>query len=645
MLARSLYILDLPKKAEIPPHFISHFIQDNLDEVLWIGDTLIFPAIKFVPFSQTRNLLGQEFSLIIYDGRQQLHLESLAIVSGTLKAGGAVLMLVENWQSWQQQPDKDSLRWHSATYPVSAVNFRQYFKQCYDEIFHANFILTENLPHRAMLSPHRARLPHKRATEPQQAIIEQILLQQAKYYVVTAKRGRGKSALAGLLANHLTSPIYITAANKSAVNILQKFCQKTLQFIAPDELARQLTLTPQKFAQAWLLVDEATRLPLQILHKLSGHFQHILFTTTVDGYEGTGQGFLLKFLPNLEGKSQVFHLDFPLRWREQDPLEGFVNKLLLLNEKPTPLPIKPIIPSQVKLIPCSQRELIAKSNNIEQFYRLLAQAHYRTTPIDLRRLFDGDQQQFWLAKQQEQIVGGIWGIFEGGMKDNLLIQQILQGTRRPKGNLVAQLLCFQQQLPSACQLRSLRISRIALQPEYQQQGIGSALLQQLQQQCLSPSVNALKGLDYLSVSFGYQARLAQFWQQAGFELVYLGEHKEASTGYYNAIAIYPLSEQGKQLCQQAQSFFRRDIGLQSHPLSLYFGQMPLDWRLCPQDQQSLQNFAQWHRTFYAALPAIQRLILQHQDQSLALLLKQKDNYSQKQWLSLMRDKVRQYIAL
>ena len=55
------------------------------------------------------------------------------------------------------------------------------------------------------------------ATLDQQKIIEQILQKESELYFLTAKRGRGKSALAGLLANQLDTKIYLTAPNKSAV--------------------------------------------------------------------------------------------------------------------------------------------------------------------------------------------------------------------------------------------------------------------------------------------------------------------------------------------------------------------------------------------------------------------------------------------
>ena len=57
-----------------------------------------------------------------------------------------------------------------------------------------------------------------------------------------------------------------------------------------------------------------------------------------------------------------------------------------------------------------------------------------------------------------------------------------------------QALCFHAQLQKACELHSLRISRIAVQPMWQQHGIGTQLIEYITQ-------NA--DLDYLSVSFGY----------------------------------------------------------------------------------------------------------------------------------------------
>ena len=48
------------------------------DNVLIIGD-------GGIAFSKATNLLGQEFEHILFDGRNGIHLEALAIAAGTLK--------------------------------------------------------------------------------------------------------------------------------------------------------------------------------------------------------------------------------------------------------------------------------------------------------------------------------------------------------------------------------------------------------------------------------------------------------------------------------------------------------------------------------------------------------------------------------
>ena len=85
---------------------------------------------------------------------------------------------------------------------------------------------------------------------------------ESELYFLTAKRGRGKSALAGLLANQLDTKIYLTAPNKSAVKILAEFSQKEIIFIAPDELFLALQNDPSFSENAWLFVDEAAMLPI-----------------------------------------------------------------------------------------------------------------------------------------------------------------------------------------------------------------------------------------------------------------------------------------------------------------------------------------------------------------------------------------------
>ena len=552
------------------------------DNVLIIGESGI-------AFSKATNLLGQEFEHILFDGRNGIHLEALAIAAGTLKMGGTLCLALSDWENLSLQLDQDSLRWNGNQSAIATPNFIYHFKQCIEH-YHFPILREESaveFPPIFYSNEH-----HKNATLAQQQIIDNILQADQDIYFLTAKRGRGKSALLGMLANQIQASIYLTAPNKSAVHSVIEFSERKIEFIAPDELAIRLQNEPEFSQSAWLLVDEAAMIPLPLLQEYSQYFQHIVFSTTIHSYEGTGRGFELKFKRKIHRTFQHFELKQPLRWQENDPLEHFIDDLLLLNAEDEfqQFLFQPHLPYQIREV--------QKTHHIAEFYGLMTLAHYRTSPLDLRRLLDGENQRFYFAEYQQNLLGAIWALEEGNMADDELIIQIQQGKRRPKGNLVPQALCFHENLSQACKLRSLRISRIAVQPNWQKQGIGQNLMKFMEN----------LEVDFLSVSFGYTDELAKFWQKCGFVLVHLGEHQEASSGCYSAIALKGISKEGLALVDTAHKQFQRNIPLSFHPLSINFEQNQLDWQLDEFDWMSLKNFANFYRTLFSSIPAMRRLL-------------------------------------
>ena len=554
-----------------------------------VSDNVLIIGESGIAFSKATNLLGQEFEHILFDGRNGIHLEALAIAAGTLKMGGTLCLVLSDWENLSQQTDQDSLRWNGNQSAIATPNFINHFKQCIER-YHFPILREESaveFPPVFYSNEH-----HKNATLAQQQIIETILQAEQDIYFLTAKRGRGKSALLGMLANQIQASVYLTAPNKSAVHSVIEFSEGGIEFIAPDELTIRLQNEPEFGQSAWLLVDEAAMIPLPLLQEYSQYFQHIVFSTTIHSYEGTGRGFELKFKRKIHRTFQHFELKQPLRWQENDPLEDFIDDLLLLNAEDDfqQFPFQPHLPYQIREV--------QKTHHIADFYGLMTLAHYRTSPLDLRRLLDGENQRFYFAEYQQNLLGAIWALEEGNMADDELIIQIQQGKRRPKGNLVPQALCFHENLSQACKLRSLRISRIAVQPNWQQKGIGQNLMKFMEN----------SEVDFLSVSFGYTDELAKFWQKCGFVLVHLGEHQEASSGCYSAIALKGLSKEGLALVDTAYKQFQRNIPLSFHPLSINFEQNQLDWQLDEFDWVSLKNFANFHRTLFSSIPAIRRLL-------------------------------------
>ena len=625
--------------------FLAHQLNHNLSlkSAVWIGDVSPhFATQSSFPFSKTKNLLGSEFPAIIYDARQGIHLDALAMAAGTLQDGGWLLLLLNHWADLANQPDSDSLRWSGEKHAINTPHFIAFLQ---GKIAKYGFPVYQSTPLTlALPMVQKDRSTHCQPTLEQARLLQQMAESEEEILIVTAKRGRGKSALAGLFAKQQVAqnqPVILTAPNKSAVNIFNAFAGTEITFMSPDELSQNLSEAPQQFANHWLFVDEAAMIPLDILFRLTKAFKRVVLTTTIHSYEGTGRGFLLKFMAKTDRTLRHFELFTPLRWQTDDKLEVFIDDLLLCDCEDR-LPQPPYDVALAELIQISHCKRIPH-DQIESVYGLLTLAHYRTSPLDLRRLLDAPQQQFYLAQAQDSLLGCVWAVPEGGMEDNTLICQIRRGERRPRGNLVAQMLCFQAGLEEACELRSLRISRIAVQPNWQQQGLGQRLIAQMKQQ----QIKQQGAVDFLSVSFGYTPELLAFWQKCGFILVHFSESKEASSGCYSVVALCPLSEEGRAFVQQAEKQFQRNLTLSLHPLATQFTRTEIDWTLDSSDWQLLTDFADFYLPLSSVLPSIRRLITSAGEAPFPLLTdycKQPEKRpNKKTWLENCRLEVKKWL--
>jgi len=624
--------------------FLAHQLNHNLSlkRAVWIGDVSPhFATQSYFPFSKTKNLLGSEFPAIIYDARQGIHLDALAMAAGTLQDGGQLLLLLNHWADLANQPDSDSLRWSGEKHAINTPHFIAFLQE---KITKYGFPVYQNMPLTlALPTPSKDRSPDCQPTLEQACLLQQMAETEEAILIVTAKRGRGKSALAGLFAKQQLAqnqPVILTAPNKSAVNIFNAFAGTEITFMPPDELSQNLSDAPQQFADHWLFVDEAAMIPLDILFRLTNAFKRVVLTTTIHSYEGTGRGFLLKFMAKTNRTLRHFELFTPLRWQADDKLEAFIDDLLLCDCEDR-LPQPPYDVALAELIQISHCERIPH-DQIESVYGLLTLAHYRTSPLDLRRLLDAPQQQFYLAQALNSLLGCVWAVPEGGLTDKTLIRQIRRGERRPRGNLVAQMLCFQAGLEEACELCSLRISRIAVQPNWQQQGLGQRLIAQMKQQ-----IKQQGAVDFLSVSFGYTPELLAFWQKCGFILVHFSESKEASSGCYSVVALCPLSEKGQVFVQRAEKQFQRNLPLSFHPLATQFARTEIDWTLDSSDWQSLKDFADFFLPLSSALPSIRRLIKSAGEVPFPLLAdyckKSEKRPNKKTWLENCRLEVKKWL--
>ncbi|WP_407436133.1 tRNA(Met) cytidine acetyltransferase TmcA [Lelliottia sp.] len=555
---------------------------------LWVGHgTSVEPCCA--P-QHLKSLLGREYLHAIFDARDGFDVAAFAALSGTLRAGSLLVLLVPPLSLWPEKADADSLRWSDSEEPIATPHFVHHFCRVITADPDVIVWQQHQPPKIASRPPFSDWHPASGDPLREQADILNALTQMsAGIAVVTAARGRGKSALAGMLLQRVEGRAIVTAPAKGAADVIARFAGDNFRFVAPDAL-----LASDERAD-WLVVDEAAAIPGPLLEQLVSRFTRVLLTTTVQGYEGTGRGFLLKFCARF-AHLHYFTLTTPVRWAAGCPLERVVSNVLLFDDEALDA-----IPDDVAQVTAlGQRLWESYADLAADIYKLLCSAHYRTSPLDLRRMMDAPGQHFAIARAAEKPIGALWLVEEGGLSP-ALSQAVWAGYRRPRGNLVAQSLAAHGGSPLAATLIGRRITRVAVHPRRQREGIGQALIagasQHIQQ-------------DYLSVSFGFTDELWRFWQRCGFVLVRMGTHREASSGCYTAMALLPISEAGRAICVREHQRLCRDARI----IERWNGEkIPVDeaWEpiLNNDDWLELGGFAFAHRPFATSAAALTRLLL------------------------------------
>ncbi|HEY0720666.1 MAG TPA: GNAT family N-acetyltransferase, partial [Gammaproteobacteria bacterium] len=447
--------------------------------------------------------------------------------------------------------------------------------------------------------------------------------------VLRADRGRGNSAALGMAAAELLAQgvahIIVTAPHRNAVSTLFAHALRLgcgiaqcsdespkIRFIPPDELLRHL------YPCDLLLVDEAAAIPAPLLEQLLRHHARIVFATTVHGYEGSGQGFALRFFKTLDALApgwKLLELHAPIRWADNDPLERLTYDLLLLDAAPAAdAQLRDATTESIHYEVIDGGTLTRNEPVLSELFGLLVLAHYRTTPLDLRQLLDSPNLTIHIARHHDHIVGTALTLREGGFAATLAAQ-IYSGERRPRGHLAPQSLAFHCGVPDAPQLVTERIMRIAIHPAVQRRGIGSALLTQVM------ACARQEHIDYLSTSFGATTELLNFWQRSTFLPVRIGLTREASSGHHSALLMHPLSAASMALFTRARRRFLGYLPLMlSDPLrdlapelaaQLLSGELPEHSpHLDADDWRDLHSFATTHRSYETCLGAIHKLARQ-----------------------------------
>ncbi|MGM0982536.1 MAG: tRNA(Met) cytidine acetyltransferase TmcA [Pseudomonadota bacterium] len=634
--------------------------QGAWNSPLWVGSEPVdgIEAPCWLPAAQARKRLGGEQDLVVMDAvsaESGFDPEAFGALSGTLRAGGLLVLMTP--PDWGARPDADYRR--LAEYPWRAEQLSARYLARLARLLRAD---ERVIPWTAGEAPSRPCLPETppadssspdvdgdcRTRDQAEAVSRLTRLRRRRPLVLTADRGRGKTAALGIACARLLAAgeteILVTAPRPSAVaglfERLAALCPEgqrrgnafeagrgRVAFLPPDALAHLADQGEVGGPGRLLLVDEAAAIPAPLLGRWLSLFPRIAFATTIHGYEGSGRGFALRFRERLERQTpdwRALHLAEPIRWAVGDPLEALTARLLLLDAEPAAFPT---VKEEPKL-QCLDRDLLAYDEPcLHALFGLLIQAHYRTTPSDLRHLLDGPGVALSTLEAGPALRGVVVSGNEGGFPA-ALAEQVARGERRPRGHLLAQSLAAHAGEREALTAHLRRVLRIAVPVEQRRHGTGRQLI-------VAEVARARRdGIDLLGASFGAEAGLLAFWQAAGFRAVRLGLTREAATGEHALMVARPTSPRGERIAERLQARFHRQLpGLLAFELAelepAVVVALLAEWPAAPlsdSDRRDLDDVAFGHREPALARPAIQALVRYHaarlagcQDEALPLL--------------------------
>ena len=380
----------------------------------------------------------------------------------------------------------------------------------------------------------------------------------------------------------------------SIVNIqINKNHKQTIRYILPTDILI--------FQMAELLIiDEAAAIPLNIVKRIMPDCLTFM-ASTIQGYEGTGRSLSIKLIDDLRNKQTVsgsrilkeISLSQAIRYADNDPVEFWLNKLLLLDAtNAESFEDSMEDPSKLELYLVNRDTLFSYHKGSEAFLKkimsLFVSSHYKNTPNDLQLLSDAPAHKIFVlcksidkqrkSKGLPDVYCAIQVCEEGGISKDVILTNNKRGLK-PSGDLIPWTISDHYQDQEFAHMTSIRIVRIACHPDCQRMGYGTKALQLLSQyyevkfikididedneeneendnnekkekegkKKLKPLLSKLEDVKppfiyYLGTSFGLTNNLFNFWNKNGYKPLYIAMNSNTITGEHSCIMIKPLNE-------------------------------------------------------------------------------------------------------
>ncbi len=592
--------LKLAKKAYKKYLRVRYNSDKKEEEILIVGrDEFLEKARdyfegKCLHYRDSRQVLGETYSSLLLDLTQGFHPNDLGIIIETIAEGGIIITISPPLSQWNNLISK----WHeelvSEPYTVEDITPR-FYRRFIRRTFDSNGIIIFDADKRRVLKRYEFRrveetrekikIPEEEkeinkklyklcATQDQVRVLEMFehyfdRKKERKAVVITADRGRGKTAVLGIVTPYLIwrmfkvlkrpSRIMVVAPTPYAVQTYFKFLLKGLvktgvKFkvkesgglitVVNSKLARVEYVVPrramvEKDLADIIIVDEAAGIDVPVLWKITEGARYMIFSSTIHGYEGAGRGFSIRFLRRLEMDESVeiekIHMNEPIRYGKGDPIEKWLYDVLLLDAQPAELDdedVKAIKDGKLEFTLIDKDKLFEDEKMLREFFGIYVLAHYRNRPSDIVILSDMPNHLPFRVSVNGKTVCSLHIAVEGRMDDETIKK--IAGGYKPKGQIIPDLMLKHYWDYEFPKLVGLRIVRIATHPSVMNMGIGSFALQKIIEWAME------RDMDWVGSGFGVSPELLRFWIKNGFIPIHITPQRNEVSGEHTVIVIYPL---------------------------------------------------------------------------------------------------------
>ncbi|WP_202320228.1 tRNA(Met) cytidine acetyltransferase TmcA [Archaeoglobus neptunius] len=568
---------------------------------------------EFLHYRDSPKVLGQTYSSLLIDFTEGFHPNDLGIIVETIKEGGVIIAFSPPIESWKNLKS----RWHedliSEPYTIDDIDAR-FFNRFMRRTLQAEGIIVFDADRRKILKHFEFQavdVPREEITIPDEIEIKRKLYKlcatqdqvrvlqlferfferekERKAVVITADRGRGKTAILGIATPFIISRmqrllkrpvrIMVVAPTPQSVQTYFRFLLKAMvrqgmtKYFAKESngmitvvnsrYARVEYVVPRRamlekdFADV-VIVDEAAGIDVPVLLKITEGVRYMIFSTTIHGYEGTGRGFSIRFLKRLESDESVeidrIHMDEPVRYGRGDPIEKWLYDVLLLDAQPAELDENDLVAikeGKLEFMELSKDELMGNEKLLREFFGIYVLAHYRNRPSDLAILSDMPNHIPFVVTVNGKPVCSLHIAVEGKL-DEETIEKIREGYK-PKGQIIPDLMLKHYWLLNFPKMVGARVVRIATHPAVMDMGIGSFALTKIVEWACS------KGMEWVGSGFGVSHELLRFWTKNGFIPVHITPQRNEVSGEHTVIVLRALKSDVGPILEDLNAEFTRRL--------------------------------------------------------------------------------------